>query len=84
MDKTQISIKEFVEAKEGDILVFDGKKWKPATPDEFFKNIEKQMMILNAQFATLNLTTLETVNKFKKVLEEQRLQIAEVLKGLVK
>ena len=84
MDGLNVKIKEFKNAKKGDILAFDGKQWVPATLEQVMGILIDKIKELDAKVEQIGVNTYAKITLFEKTLDEQRQQIAEVLKGLVK
>ena len=84
MDGFNVKIKEFKNAKKGDILAFDGKQWVPATLEQVVGILTDKIKELDAKVEQIGVNTYAKITLFEKTLDEQRQQIAEVLKGLVK
>lgn len=84
MDGLNVKIKDFKNAKKGDILCFDGKSWIPATLEEVLSILIDKIEELESKIDSIGVNTYGKVLLFEEVLQQQRQQIAEILKGLVK
>jgi hypothetical protein len=84
MDELKVKIKDFKNAKPCDILTFDGKQWVPSTLEEVLSILIKKIEELDDRINQIGINTYGKVLLFEEVLQQQRQQIADILKGLVK
>jgi hypothetical protein len=83
MDQLKVNIKEFKGAKKGDILSFNGKQWVPATLQDIVSILTEKIKELDAKIEQIGINSYGKILLFEKTLDEQRQQMAQVLKGLV-
>jgi hypothetical protein len=84
MTNINVKIKEFVNAKKGDILYFDGNRWVPASLEFLFQELEKKIQENKEEIEAQKVNLRSTKEQLQKELTEQRQAIAELLKGIVK
>jgi hypothetical protein len=84
MPNLNIKIKSITEAKKGDLLYFDGKEWIPVSIENIFKEITDKLQSNQDELESVKITLKNTVEQVEKEINDQRKNVAELLKGIVK
>jgi hypothetical protein len=84
MSNINVKIKEFTDAKKGDLLGFNGKEWVPVSVESIIKDLLKQIESQQAQLESVRLVVKSVKEQVQQEITTQRQAIAELLKGIVK
>jgi hypothetical protein len=84
MANINVKIKEFNDAKKGEVLYFDGFKWVPVSLELVFRDLKAEIDSLKTETESLKITLRTTKDQIQTELNTQRQTLAELLKGIVK
>jgi|688.fasta_scaffold534115_3 hypothetical protein len=84
MANINVKIKEFTDAKTGDLLGYNGKEWVPVSVENIIKDLLKQIESQQAQLESVRLIVKSIKEQVQQEITTQRQAIAELLKGIVK
>jgi len=78
-----VKIKEFKDAKKGDLLTWDGLRWVPANIETLLSELLSKLNHLESKFEQLEIRTQISLSEIRTEIAEEKKLIATVLKGLV-
>lgn len=84
MANINVKIKEFNDAKKGDVLYFDGFNWVPVSLAVVFQELTAKIETNQGEIEALKVNLRSTKEQVQAQLTKQQQAIAELLKGIVK
>jgi hypothetical protein len=80
----KIKIKDVAKLKKGDLLIWDGDAFVPISTFNLFRPMKEVVEASQDKETIFRSQTSMIIEEIKNTLNEQRKEIAEILKGLVK
>jgi hypothetical protein len=76
-----VKIKEFKNAKKGDLLGYDGRNWVPVDIEQVLHQVRQQIIMLQNKIEEAEHGYKITLKKIEEAVNQEREAIAKLLKG---